>query len=284
MTNRATDAFRGFGDREIADSLAATWASRREQIELVSTPVREWMLRELKPGLRDTILELAAGTGDTGFDAALSVGESGRLISSDFSTIMIAEARRRAAERGITNVDFRVIDAASIDLDDASVDGVICRFGYMLMNDPAAALAETRRVLRPHGRLVLAVFGAPERNPFFMTVAMSLVQRGHMAPPEPPPAPGIFSMASPQRTEQLLRDAGFDQVRTDEVPLRFPVPSADEYVAFIADTAGPLAVAVRGLSEGDRATVAHDVEDALRRFRSGDGYDVPGVALCAVAS
>ena len=45
------------------------------------------------------------------------------------------------------------MDAEKMDLEDDSVDGVICRWGYMLMADPAAALAETRRVLRDGGRL-----------------------------------------------------------------------------------------------------------------------------------
>src|ERR671937_2244526 len=99
------------------------------------------------------------------------------------------------------------MDAERMELDDDSVDGVLCRFGYMLMADPAAALAETRRVLRAGGRLTLAVWGALERNPFFAIIAISLVQRGHVPPPEPPPAPGPFSMAGPERIEGLLRDA-----------------------------------------------------------------------------
>ena len=137
------------------------------------------------PRTGDTVLELAAGAGDTGFEAAAIVGERGRLISTDFSPAMLEAARRRGAELGVGNVEYRVIDAERIELDDDSVDGVLCRFGYMLMADPAAALAETRRVLRPGGRLALAVWGAPERNPFFGIIGIGLVQRGHMPPPEP---------------------------------------------------------------------------------------------------
>ncbi len=189
---------------EIAEAIAPTWARRRADIEEISTPVREWMLRELQPRPGDTVLELAAGPGDTGFEAAATVGERGRLISTDFSPSMVEAARRRGAGLGVENVEYRVMDAERIDLDADSVDGVLCRFGYMLMADPAAALSETRRVLRPGGRLSLAVWGAPERNPFFATIAISLVQRGHIPPPEPPPAPGIFSMASAERTAALL--------------------------------------------------------------------------------
>jgi ubiquinone/menaquinone biosynthesis C-methylase UbiE len=77
-------------------------------------------------------------------------------------------SRRRGAELGVNNVEYRVMDAERIELDADSVDGVLCRFGYMLMADPAAALRKTRRVLRRGGRLTLAVWGAPERNPFLL--------------------------------------------------------------------------------------------------------------------
>lgn len=283
MTTEKSAGPRGF-EYEAAELIAPTWESRREQIEDAAAPAREWMLRELRPQPRDTVLELAGGVGDTGFQAAAAIGEGGRLISSDASPAMLDAARRRGAELGLTNVDYRVIDAERIELDADSVDGVICRFGYMLMPDPAAALAETRRVLRPGGRLVLAVWGSPERNPFFTTVAVSLVQRGHIPPPEPPPAPGIFSMASPERTEALLRGAGFESVRIEEVPARFGLPSAEEYVAMVADTAGPLALALRQLDEEERAAITADAADSLQRFAVDGGYEIPGVVLAAVAS
>lgn len=283
MADETTAAPQGFTSLEVAEALAPTWHSRREQIEAVCTPLRELMVRELDPQPGDTVLELAAGTGETGFDAAERLGEGGRLISSDFSPGMVDGARRRGEERGIGNAEYRVIDAERIELADDSVDGVLCRFGYMLMGDPVAALADTRRVLRPGGRLVLAVWGPPDRNPLFMIPAMSLVQRGHLPPPEPPPAPGLFSMADPERTAALLRDAGFEQARTEELTLIFPPPSAEAFVEFMADTAGPIAMALRGLSEAERAEVVSDIEEALTSFAADGGYRLPSLALVTVA-
>jgi ubiquinone/menaquinone biosynthesis C-methylase UbiE len=269
---------------EIAEAIAPTWERRRAEVEELSTPFREWMLRALGPREGDTVLELAAGVGDTGFEAAAMVGETGRLMTTDLSPAMLEAARRRGAELGVANAGYRVMDAERIELDDNSVDGVLCRFGYMLMADPATALAETRRVLRPGGRLALAVWGTAERNPFFVTIAVSLVQRGHLPLPEPPPAPGPFSMASSERTEGLLRRAGFAEVRTEEVSGRFVASDADEYLSVIADTAGPIGLTLRELAEPDRAAVNADVENSLRRFAADGGYELPCLALCAVAS
>ena len=264
------------------ETLASTWVARRADIEEVCAPLREWMLRTLAPRAGETVLELAAGTGDTGFEAARVVGEHGRLISSDVVPAMVDAARRRGDELGVANAEYRVIDAEQIALEDGAVDGVLCRLGYMLMSDQATALAETRRVLRGGGRLVLAVWGAPERNPFFAIAGVSLTQRGHLPPPQPP-GPPIFSLASAQRTSALLADAGFDAVRTEEVAVAFEVSGVDDYLRFIADTAGPLGLALRNLSEADRAGVRTDAEDALSRFAVDGGHRLPGVALCAVA-
>jgi SAM-dependent methyltransferase len=267
----------------ISEAIAPSWERRRAYIEDVTAPLREWMIRELAPRPGDTVLELAAGAGDTGFEAAAIVGEGGRLISTDFSPAMLEVGRRRGAELGVGNVDYRGIDAERIELDTDSVDGVLCRFGYMLMADPAAALSETRRVLRPGGRLALAVWGAPERNPFFAITSMTLVERGHMPPPEPG-GPGIFSMANAERTRALLEGAGFTAVRTEEVPILFAFGDIDEYMSLVIDTAGPIALILRGLSEDERDAIKARLEEGFALFATDGGYEVPGAALCAVAS
>lgn len=282
MVTNARDAYRGFS-YEIAEILAPSWERRRADIERISAPVREWMLEVLAPNPGDTVLELAGGTGETGFEAARLIGEEGRLIMSDFSPGMLDGARRRGLELGVANVEYRVLDAERIDLEDDSIDGVLCRFGYMLMADPSAALTETRRVLRKGGRMALAVWGAPERNPFFGMAGMALVRRGHISPPEPPPAPGIFAMASAERTTTLLQSAGFREVRLEEVPVSFVVPDADEYLSVIADTAGPLALALRTLPDEERDAVRNDLQESLAPFAAENGYRLPGAALCAVA-
>ncbi len=267
---------------EIWKVMAPGWERWRRHLEEAVAPVREWMLRELAPRPGDTVLELACGTGDLGFEAAKIVGERGRLISTDFSTDMLEVARRRGTEVGLQNVEYRVVDAERIDLPSDSVDGVLCQSGYMLMADPAAALSETRRVLRPGRRLTLSVWGAPERNAWASIGARILVERGHMPPPEPG-APGVFSMASEDRTRALLTGAGFTDIRTDEVAVRFPFRSVDEYVQWAIDMAGPLAIVIAGLPEDELEEIKGQLTDGFTPFVVDGGYELSGVALTAAA-
>jgi SAM-dependent methyltransferase len=152
-----------------------------------------------------------------------------------------------------------------------------------LMADPAAALRETRRVLRRGGRLALAVWAAAERNPWAAIGGRMLVERGHMPPPEPE-APGVFSMGSEERTRVMLEGAGFADVRIEEIPVRFAFSDVDDYVSFAAETAGPFAMVIRELSESERQTIQSQLGEAFAPFAGDGGYELPGVALAAVAS
>ena len=174
------------------------------------------------------------------------------------------------------------MDLQDIGLPDESADAVVCRFGYMVMDDPAAALAETRRVLRAGGRLALAVWGAPDRNPFFALMGAALVEAGHLPPPDPS-GPGPFSMASEERTERLLADAGFADVGLEQVAVTFTVRDVEEYVAIHADTAGPMALVLAALDAGARRALTERLQPALAPFRTAAGHALPGVAVCAVA-
>jgi len=269
--------------REIAEAIAPGWERRRADVERFAAPVREWLLGELGPGAGETVLELACGVGETGFEAARALGDDGHLISTDFSAGMLDAARRRGAELGVANAEYRMMDAEQIELDDDAVDGVLCRFGYMLMADPAKALAETRRVLRERGRLVLAVWGPPERNPYFTAVVLALVEAGHMPMPDPG-EPGVFALAGAERTEALLGASGFGAVRIEEVAVNFALADVEGYLGFVADTAGPIGLALQRISEGDRGEVTARCQEALQRFATEDGLSIPGLALCAVAS
>ena len=263
------------------DAVATGWYSQREELWKSSRPVSEWMVRKLDPQPGDTVLELAAGLGDTGLMAARLVGESGRVIITDFSPQMVAAAHRRAEEMEVENAEFRSLDAERMSLEANSVDGVLCRWAYMLMIDPARAFAETRRVLRPGGRLAFSVWAARERNPALSLAGGILVELGHIPPPDPE-APGAFVMADPGRIQKLVVRAGFAEPEIEEISFRWRFANQDAYWRYLMETAASVSPVLRALSPEALDTVRERVHEAARPFQSGEGYDFPAVCLNAV--
>ena len=231
--------------------MAAGWESRREWLMQITAPVNDWLVQNADPQPGQTLLEIAAGTGDLGFRLAERVGEAGRVISTDFAPEMVDVARRNGNARGLANVEYRALDAERLDLEDESVDGVVCRWGYMLMADPAAALKQSRRVLRSGGPLCFAVWRTPDVNPWAAVPAVTLVQRGHMPPPEPG-APGMFAMGDGNRTVELVRAGGFDEPKLEEITFAFKYSDDDDFWDAIVRLAGPLARAINALPEQER--------------------------------
>src|SRR5512145_1502363 len=113
--------------RTVWDAMAAGWEASREDLWQFSRPVSEWLVDRVDPRPGQTILDLAAGVGDTGLLAARRLGETGRVLVTDFAPRMVAAARRRAAELGVTHVEFREMDAERMALESGSVHGVVCR-------------------------------------------------------------------------------------------------------------------------------------------------------------
>ena len=277
MTDTATDRV-----RRDWDSQANAWFDQRESLLAASRPIHEWLVRNLdaKPGQR--VLEIAAGPGDTGFMAAKLLGD-GRLMSTDISTEMIEAARKRGAELGIRNADYRVLDAQAMDLPDASFDGILCRWGFMLMPDPAAALRECKRVLRPGGRLAFAVFTGPEENPFASLPARALVEMGRLPKPSGEWQPGILALGDRSRLDALIGGIGFATAHIERVDMAWTFRNAAGYWDFLIELTalGPL---VRTLPDADRERFRATINERLIPFTNRDGVILPARCWCGVCT
>lgn len=275
MTNEATERV-----KEEWNSQAASWFRQRESLFAASRPIHEWMVDHLEPRPGMRVLEIAAGPGDTGFLAAKRL-DGGRLLSTDLSPSMVESARKRGEELGITNVEYRVLDAQAMDLPDASFDGVLCRWGFMLMPDPLASLRECRRVLVPGGRLVFAVFTEPEENPFASLPARILTEWGFLPKPTGGWRPGIVALGSRTRLLTLIDRAGFASVHVEPVSMTWTFRDADDYWAFLVDLTalGPL---VRSLPEETREKFRGAINEGLARFAGDAGIALPSRCWCGV--
>ena len=256
-------------------AVASGWEERREWMTEITGAVNVWLVEKVDPRPGQVVLDVAAGPGDLGLAVADRVGEDGRVISSDFSPNMSAVARRNGDARGLRNVEYRVLDAERMDLDDDSVDGVVCRWGYMLMADPGAALAETRRVLRDGGPLAFAVWMSADRNPWAALPAKTLVRRGHLPPPEPG-APGMFALGDPSRIRELVTQAGFAEPALEEITFDFRYADFDDLWDTMLQLGGSLARAINALPDDERQATRDDIAESVEPYRSDDGsYAAP---------
>jgi SAM-dependent methyltransferase len=197
---------------------------------------------------------------------------------------MIEVARRRAGELGIDNVEFRQLELEWIDMDTASVDAVLVRWGIMLTVDPEAAAREIRRVLRAGGHAALAVWDTRERNPWATIPSLALIELGHAEPPDPD-APGPFALSAPGALAELLEDAGFTEVEVFEVDVSRRYASVDDIVAEAADVSPGFSTTYRGLTAEQQAEVAAHMAAGAKPFTDGDGHiTVPGLSLVARAT
>jgi SAM-dependent methyltransferase len=216
--------------------------------------------------------------------AAELVKPSGRLICSDASDAMLEVAKRRAQELDLDNVEFKLMDGEWIDERTATVDGVLCRWGYMLMLDPEAALRETRRVLRSGGHVALAAWDIPEANTNMTLVPRTLLELGLTDPP-PADEPGPFAFSAPGRIQDLLEGTGFADIVVEALDLRFHYPSRDAAFETALDLSPTLSGMLRELSPADHTRFRDALDERLEAFvRDDGGVELPGRTLVAAAS
>lgn len=194
-----------------------------------------------------------------------------------------SDVRRLGAAQAVDNVEYRTLDAEHMDLDDDSVDVVLCRSGYMLMADPVAALRESRRVLRSGGALAFSVFTSAGENPHVAVPVRTFVERGHIPRPAPGP-PGIFSMGDPERIRDLVTCASFADPEIEAIEFAFRYSDEDDVWDAIGDINGRLAPVMRALADEERRETRSALIDNLSPHRRTDGsYLIPARAWAVLA-
>jgi len=219
-----------------------------------------------RPGER--VLDVACGTGLVTFAAAAAVGGNGRVMGIDLSGQMVEGAQQRAQRMGATNVAFARMDAEELAFADASFDLVLCALGLMYLPDPARAMQEMRRVLRPDGRIVVAVWGERARcgwAPLFGIVEAEVASDV---------CPLFFGLGQGQSLARLCMGAGL-QVRAqrrlaDLLAYRHADDACDAALA-----GGPVAMAWSRFDAVVRARVRERYVQAIEPCRADGGYRIP---------
>jgi SAM-dependent methyltransferase len=295
----------GFGHRQVGDVMilpttsdqrspkqestdmadySAAWEKWFPIIEAGASALTARMLdgAGLAPGQR--AVDIATGIGEPALTAARRVGPSGRVVAIDLSPGMLEFAARRAREAGLDNLDFRVMDANALELGTACFDIALCRWGLMFVDDLESTLGAIRAALKPRARLSLGVWGSDDEVPALATAARVL----HRELELPPPAEGAgtaFALADTSTLAAVLEGAGFDDVDTQPVNIRYRYASDDEYLAHRREVSSGLAQALGEFTDEQIARATRLLENELGRFRSSDGGLVfDNLAYCVTAT
>jgi SAM-dependent methyltransferase len=143
---------------------------------LLSRQLVPWVIRAARVGPGHRVLDIATGTRLIAEAAAALVGPTGHVVAADLSPAMIEQARGRLG--ALPNVSLEIQNAQSLPYPDESFDAMTCGLGMMFFPDPAAALAEFHRVLRPDGRVAVSINPDASRT----LVLRVLVAIGHRVP------------------------------------------------------------------------------------------------------
>ncbi len=195
----------------------------------------------LAPAEGDSWLDLACGTGATAERAATS---GARVVGIDLSPVLIETANDRAEEFGL-EIDYRVGDAESLDLEDGSFDKVSSTCGIMFAPDQEAAARELARVTKPGGRI-----GLGNWTPTGGIAKLFKVMAPYQAAP-PPSDP--FAWGDEQRVRELLEDS-FD-LQFEERVSTLRTPTAEDYCELFSTSFGPTKALADSL--GDRREDLH---------------------------
>ncbi len=207
---------------------------------------------------------------------------SSEVVLTDVAADMAEIAGRRAQLLGLGNVRTAVRDIEAIDEPDGAFDVVLCREGLMFAVDPRRGAAEIARVLRPGGRVGVAVWGPREENPWLGLVLDSVGD--HLGVTLPPPGvPGPFELSDEDELASVLSDGGLGDVVVDRVPVPYgPVPVA-EWWARTCACAGPLSQLLAGLPDDAKGAIADRATETVAPHTVDGMVTLPGVTLVASA-
>jgi len=218
---------------------------------------------QLDPKETETILDVAAGTGEPGLTIASKLN-GGKVVITDLAEHMLEIARENAEQRGIKNIEIQACDVSELPFEDNTFDAISCRFGFMFFPDMSLAAKEMTRVLKPGGKISTSVWNVPEKN-FWITAILGTIQRNMELPPPPPGSPGMFRCANDGLMSDIFRDAGLNNISVKEVTGKMNCGTTDIYWNSMTEVAAPVVAALSKADEEMCEKIKKEVYDLVNQ-------------------
>jgi SAM-dependent methyltransferase len=263
------------------NAATSAWDDRRDFVETMKAGLSAAMIDGLRLSPGDAVLELGAGTGELAARLAEAVGHDGRVLATDVAPDMVELVRRGAAGR--PQLSAAVADATSSGCESESFDAVVARMVLMLLPEPKDALNDWHRVLRPAGRLAVAVWDAPEHNTWLVALGMSAMIHGAVSGGLPTEPGGVFSLASVDELRAVVESAGFSSLDVQVVEMHATFASAEEHFETVSAMAAPLRKALTDAAPDVQAAIRATTAEIIVPYQTDGGYVIPAQALLCTA-
>jgi len=247
------------------------------------TPITERMLDLAGIGSGHRVLDVAAGTGEQTLMAAMRVGVQGFVVATDIADRMLAYLDEAARNKGLTNVQTRLMDARLLELEPESFDAAICRLALMLIPEREKALTGIYRALKPGARFAAIVLSIAEKNPH-ISESLAIARRHAGLPPAPFEDPGMFALGDPAVLRSAFEKAGFREVAVEIVASDQRFPSLSEAMEHRRNSLPEMRPILGQMSQDKGDAVWKEIEMIIRRFERSDGIVVPTERLVAVGT
>lgn len=255
------------------------WVTYQSAIDATFVPITKRLIERVaaRPGERG--LDIGCGTGAVTLSLAAEVGPAGAVLAVDIAHALLEVARKHAADRKLSHIDFLLADAQRHRFSPDSFDLLISRFGVMFFNDPVAAFRNMARALRPGGRICFAAWAPLEDNPWFKVPRDAAISRLGTPKPQQPRAPGPLAFAEADYVSQILSDAGLSGVSIETEQLYLTNSGSLDDVADLASNLGPAAriLKEKGGSEADFEAIRKSIATAYRAYAGPGGVEVPAI-------
>lgn len=232
------------------------------------------LLRAAHVGTGTRLLDVASGPG---YVAAAAAAQGASVIGIDFSSEMVALARRR-----YPGLEFADGDAEALSFPDRSFTAVAINFGVLHLERPDAALAEARRVLAPGGRCAFTVWATPEISVGFGIVLKAIEAWGRMDVPLPP-GPPFFRFSDAAESTRSMQAAGLTDLVVETVPLVWRLPSGDALCEAFLQGAVRTAALLRAQSPDAMAKIRTAIREGAESYRNADVIELPMAAVLSSA-
>ena len=258
---------------------ARYWEKYRPAIAQIFAPLTTALVEEARIGVGQNVLDIGGGSGEPSLTISSIVGPKGSVMFTDPVAGMVETAQAEVGRRGVTNIQFRQCSGDDLPFADATFDVAVGRLSAMFFVDPAAGVHQALRVIRDGGYVAFVVWGPPEANPFFSTIA-NVIDRFVEAPPQDPDAPDAFRFAAPGKLAAILESAGAKDVIERQLNFQIQAPiSFEQFWQMRTEMSDTLREKIAKLASVQLPSVKEGVADATRRHFASGTMSFPARAL-----